>query len=63
MSTILPDSTRLRNAIKWIAAQLTENPHQPLLQLIETASFKFDLNPAESIYLTRFYQKESPKEE
>lgn len=48
--TILPDKENLRRAFRW----LTEKDN-PTLQLIEEASVRFDLSPADSSFLIRHF--------
>ena len=55
MSTIIPDSQKLKNATRWISEQLRENPDAPKNELIDTAAFRFDLNPNENQYLVKLY--------
>ncbi len=56
MSTVMPESDKLRKAVKWISEHLQENPNVKLMSLINQAAVKFDLTPQESDYLQRFYQ-------
>jgi hypothetical protein len=55
MSTVMPESNKLRKAVKWISEHLQENPNVKLMSLINKAAVKFDLTPQESEYLQRFY--------
>ena len=57
MATIMPDGEELKQAIKWISAQLEQKNNEPLAMLIEDAVFKFDLSPKEADFLTRFFGK------
>jgi hypothetical protein len=57
MATIMPDGEEIKQAIKWISAQLEEKNNEPLAMLIEDAVFKFDLSPKEADFLTRFFGK------
>jgi hypothetical protein len=56
MSTIIPESARIKNAVKWISEQLRESPESPKKELIHKAILRFDLNPNESRFLLDFYQ-------
>lgn len=58
MSTIMPEGENLRRAIKWISANLVENPNQPVQALIEEVVFKFDLSPKDAEFLMTFLRKE-----
>ncbi|MBN1473765.1 MAG: hypothetical protein JW914_04045 [Syntrophaceae bacterium] len=57
MAIIMPDGEEIKQAIKWISAQLEEKNNEPLTMLIEDAVFKFDLSPKEADFLTRFFGK------
>jgi hypothetical protein len=60
MSNIMPDGDDLRNAVKWVSANLQESPDQQVSSLIRQAIFKFDLSPKDAEFLIGFY---SPKRE
>jgi len=55
MSNIMPDGDDLRNAVKWVSANLQEEPAQPLQPLVQQAIFKFDLSPKDAEFLIGFY--------
>ena len=57
MSTIMPEGENIRRAIKWISANLQENPDQPIQPLIEKVVFKFDLSPKDAEFLMTFFRK------
>jgi hypothetical protein len=57
MATIVPEGEEVQRAIKWISANLDENPNQPKSKLIEQAVFKFDLSPKDADFLLGFYSK------
>lgn len=57
MSTIMPEGENLRRAIKWISANLVENPNQPVPALIDKVVFKFDLSPKDAEFLMTFLRK------
>jgi hypothetical protein len=57
MATIVPEGEEVQRAIKWISANLDENPNQPKSKLIEQAVFKFDLSPKDADFLLNFYSK------
>jgi hypothetical protein len=54
MSTIIPQSDRLRNAIEWISERRKENQAIKPAKLAEDASLRFDLSPKDSEFLLRF---------
>ncbi len=57
MPNIMPDGDDLRNAVKWVSANLLEEPGQPVQPLIQQAIFKFDLSPKDAEFLIGFYSK------
>jgi hypothetical protein len=58
MHDLLPEGEDLRRAVKWISANIQENPGQPVQKLVQEAIFKFNLSPKDSEFLMRFYRKE-----
>ncbi len=57
MATIMPEGEEIQKAIKWISANLEDNPNQPINPLVEKAVFKFDLSPKDSEFLMSFFRK------
>lgn len=57
MSTIMPKEESLRKAVKWISAQLDEDPQLPLMKLVDDTALRFDLSPKDSRFLINFYQE------
>ena len=54
--SILPEGESLRRAVRWISEQ-----DKATMQVIEEASVRFDLSPADADFLHRhFIQKETP---
>jgi hypothetical protein len=53
----MPEGENLRRAIKWISANLVENPNQPVPALIDKVVFKFDLSPKDAEFLMAFFRK------
>ncbi len=60
MPTIIPESERIRKAIKWISAE-RQNSNEPFSVLIEKAALHFNLSPKEEEYLRIFYEQEGEK--
>lgn len=58
MATIMPEGEKLRQAVKWIAAEKREDESRPLEKLIQQAAMRFNLSPKEEVALTRFYLQE-----
>jgi hypothetical protein len=58
MATIQPQGESIRQAVKWISAELQEDPSQKIQKLIQEAALRFNLSPLEEEYLNSFYGKE-----
>ncbi|MDI9556924.1 MAG: hypothetical protein QM300_01215 [Pseudomonadota bacterium] len=56
MHDILPEGEDLRRAIKWISGSIQENTRTSVSQLVEEATFKFDLSPKDSEFLMNFFR-------
>jgi len=54
---LLPDGEDVRRAVKWVSANLQENPDQSAMPLVQEAIFKFDLSPMDAEFLIGFYRK------
>ena len=48
---LLPRGEGLRRAIRWLSAQLRENPSVSRTKLVEEAGLRFDLSPLEVEFL------------
>jgi len=57
MSNILPDGDDLRNAVKWISANIQESPGEPAQPFVQGAIFKFDLSPKDAEFLIGFFSQ------
>jgi len=55
MTTIMPQSELMRNAVRFIAEGL-EKKDKSLEKLLEDAAVHFNLSPKESEFLTGFYR-------
>jgi hypothetical protein len=58
MPTILPQGEDLRKAVKWISEERQSSPARKLAKLIEEASVKFDLSPADGDFLFKFFKEQ-----
>jgi hypothetical protein len=58
MTTVMPEGDAIRKAIKWISAELQEDPDKPIMKLVHEAVARFDLSPKDSEFLLSFYKKE-----
>ena len=63
MTTIMPESQTLRNAVKWISSELQEESHLALNDLIQQAILRYDLSPLEAEFLSRFYSSGEAKDQ
>lgn len=56
MGALGTKSEAVKKAIKWISNERTLKPYSSINKLIESAIFKFDLSPADSEFVYRFYR-------
>jgi hypothetical protein len=45
----------IKNAIKWVSGHLENNDGQPVQKLLNKAIFEFNLSPADTGFLMRFF--------
>ncbi|PKN64307.1 MAG: hypothetical protein CVU57_15515 [Deltaproteobacteria bacterium HGW-Deltaproteobacteria-15] len=57
MATIQPKGEKVRQAVKYISAELQEDPSKSKLKLIQEACRKFNLSPLEEEALVSFYRE------
>lgn len=57
MATMMPKGDRIRQAVKWISAEKTEDDAKPVGALIQEAAMRFNLSPKEEMDLTHFYKE------
>jgi hypothetical protein len=57
MTTIIPEGDNLRNAVKWISEMVQSGAQKPKMTLINEASLRFDLKPADQEFLMRCYEE------
>jgi len=57
MATIVPKGDKIKNAVKWISAEKTEDESKPISKLIQEAAMRFNLSPKEEMDLTHFYKE------
>ena len=58
MPTIMPQGENVRKAVKWISEERQGSSAKTLSRLVEAAAVKFNLSPAESEYLARFFSEQ-----
>jgi len=56
--SILPEGEQLRKAVRWISEMREERKDANLAKLISEACVKFDLSPADTEFLIRFFNDE-----
>lgn len=59
MTTVQPESEKLKKAIQWISEKRKENPDINSARLAGDASFQFDLNTKDSQFLLRFVKDDN----
>jgi hypothetical protein len=57
MTTVMPEGEALRRAVKWISAELSDNPDKSVQKLLNEAVTRFDLSPKDTEFLMSFYKK------
>ena len=57
MATIQPKGEKIRQAVKWISSEKTDDEGKSILVLIEEAAFRFNLTPKDEAFLRSFYQE------
>lgn len=62
MSTIVPAGEMLRRAVRWISDERVARPDVPLAKLVDEASMRFDLDPAQEEWLLHTFVTGSTKE-
>jgi hypothetical protein len=58
MATIMPQGEEIRKAVKWISEERQSSPAKRLAKLVEEASVKFDLSPADGEFLFNFFKEQ-----
>jgi hypothetical protein len=58
MPTIIPQGEDLRKAVKWISEERQSSASKKLAKLVEEASVKFDLSPADGEFLFKFFKEQ-----
>jgi len=56
--SIQPEGEDLRKAVKWVSEERKLNPEINLQKLIQEASLRFNLSPADGEFLARFVRQE-----
>ncbi len=57
MTTVMPEGDALRKAVKWISAEINDNPDKSVQKLVNEAVTRFDLSPKDAEFLISFYKK------
>lgn len=58
MAPILPSGESMRKAVKWISEERQSDPDKPMAKLVEEASLRFNLSPAEGEFLFQFFKEQ-----
>ena len=61
MATIQPKGENMRQAVRWISAELVEDEKKALSKLIREAAHRYNLSPKEEEYLHSFYAEQGEK--
>jgi hypothetical protein len=61
MTTIMPQGEDLRKAVKWISEERQSSSSKKLAKLVEEASVRFDLSPADGEFLFKFFKEQKGK--
>ncbi|MEA3435826.1 MAG: hypothetical protein U9R43_05125 [Thermodesulfobacteriota bacterium] len=56
--SIQPEGEDLRKAVKWVSGERKANAETSLQKLVQEASLRFNLSPADGEFLTRFVKEE-----
>jgi hypothetical protein len=54
----MPQGEDLRKAVKWISEERQSSPAKNIAKLVEEASVKFDLSPADGEFLFKFFKEQ-----
>ena len=56
--SIQPEGEDLRKAVKWVSEERKANAKANLQKLVQEASLRFNLSPADGEFLARFVKEE-----
>ncbi|MDY0042490.1 MAG: hypothetical protein RBS57_19445 [Desulforhabdus sp.] len=62
MTNVMPEGEAIRRAVRWISAELEEDPKRSLQRLVNDAVQRFDLSPKEAEFLIEFYRQSKMRE-
>ncbi|NCC81003.1 MAG: hypothetical protein EOM04_01850 [Clostridia bacterium] len=51
-----PKGEKLRKAINWVTETKNDFPQKEIISIVNEANMKFDLNPADSEFLIKFFR-------
>lgn len=60
---IISEREETKKAIRWVSEKLEEDPTQSIHKLVDKAIFEFNLSPADSEFLIRFFHERSVKKQ
>ncbi len=58
MAPILPQGESIRKAVQWISEERQSDPAKPIAKLVDEASLRFNLSPAEGEFLHKFFREQ-----
>lgn len=58
MAPILPQGENIRRAVKWISEERQSDPARSIAKLIDEASVRFNLSPADGEFLHKFFKEQ-----
>jgi hypothetical protein len=62
LMNIISEREETKKAIKWVSEKLEEDPAQSIHKLVDKAIFEFNLSPADSEFLIRFFHDRSARQ-
>ena len=62
MTTISPQGESIKAAITWVSEQRIDEPDMELSALVQKAALTFDLSPADTSFLERFFHESDSAE-
>ena len=57
MATVMPEGAGVRKAVQWVSQMIEDGTKNPLPALIEQACVRFNLSPADSEFMSRFFRE------
>jgi hypothetical protein len=61
VNELLPDGEDLRRAVKWASGCLQDHPERQVRQVVDEATFRFNLSPRDAEFLSGFFRERQTK--